>query len=90
MLKPRLSLILDLRGSDQRNSFPPTAEMKNWGGFPLDRGWFGSHYSSTSAPLLLGAHLSCPKTAASGWAATRVRKHNCLPTVKLTLVVQRL
>jgi len=58
-------------------------QIKNWGGFPLDRGWLGSHYSSTSAPLLLGAHLSCLLAAASGWAATRVRKQDCIATVKL-------
>jgi hypothetical protein len=27
--------------------------------------------------------------AASGWTATRARKHNCLPTVKLTHIVRR-
>lgn len=34
-----------------------SVEKTDRDGFPLARGWFGSHYSSTSAPLLLGAYL---------------------------------
>jgi len=42
--------------------------------------------AGTRVRIAGSAPYSCLSTAASGWVTTRARKHNCLPTVKLTLI----